>query len=219
MSLFDQSDKNSLVSQLIVDALSSQSQNIFQQKIENSLTHLSYRNFASLIINDVTWKQVFSQIKSNQSAVDSARLRHLPKFKYPSKKAYQCPFPTDFDNAVNVYFEFKVSKVVSWSKTIHIELNESHFKLIVQLTRLTPKHAKIQMYCDDFDFQTLINPKKLLLELVKHAYSQSWSQAMQSEIKDLVSIKSPKLQPGQTPLMFGKEGTPNFKTPPRQQSP
>ena len=59
LSLFDQSDQNSLISLIVADALANQKQNIFKQRIENSLTYMSYKNFATLILNEVTWKQVF----------------------------------------------------------------------------------------------------------------------------------------------------------------
>ena len=139
---------------------------------------MSYRNFATLILNDVTWKQVFSEFHVSFGEIEFSKLAYMPKFKYPSKKAYCCPLPTDSEQAMNVYFEFKVSRLSSFNRTIHIELSESHFKLIVQITRITSKHAKFHLYCDDFDFQRLINPKKLLVDLIKQVYSNDWRQTI-----------------------------------------
>ena len=49
---------------------------------------MSYKNFATLILNEVTWKQVFYQFNGDLDEIEAAKLPYLSKFKYPSKKTY-----------------------------------------------------------------------------------------------------------------------------------
>ena len=71
------------------------------------------------------------EFNNSKGELEAAKLPYLPKFKYPSKKAYTCPLPTDSDQERNVYFEFRVTRIACFSKTLHVELSESHFRLIV----------------------------------------------------------------------------------------
>ena len=62
MSLFDQGNRNSLISIIIADAIANEKQNIFKNAIDNTQQTMTYKNFATLIINELTWQDIFSKL-------------------------------------------------------------------------------------------------------------------------------------------------------------
>ena len=95
LSLFDQSNRNSLISIIIADAIANEKQNIFKNSIENNQKTMAYKNFASLLINEVTWKDVFSKLNCFQEEIHADKLTYLPHFRYPCKKPFLNLLPSE----------------------------------------------------------------------------------------------------------------------------
>ena len=87
-------------------------------------------------------------------------------------------------------------------------MTDNTFVLMIQITKITKKHAKIQFY---YDSQKTINSstlKKIFKELLSQIYLRDWSSVLHSDLKQLKQSKSPSKA---NLNGFGRELTPDFK--------
>ena len=169
---------------------------------------MAYRNFASLLINEVTWKDIFSKLNCFQEEIHADKLAYLPHFRYPCKKPFLNLLPSESETEQSLQLEFKVTKLVGFSKTVHVELTDKDFVLMIQITRITKKHAKIQFYFDSQRTMKSQRLKKIVKELLCQIYVRDWHQVLKSDLKQLKQSKSP-IKANLNGI--GRELTPDFK--------